>query len=134
MSSLDFANLTEENILLYAIKSYENPICVMSEFEVDYRRVKYIKRLIRRFKLTGDLKERNILNHIIIFYNVFGVEAATRILFFKIEKRDQNVLKSFLLFLNYMPKIVYGIRGINIGSNEVIHDEKVLELLQRKVG
>jgi hypothetical protein len=134
MSSLDFANLTEENILLYAIKSYENPICVMSEFEVDYRRVKYIKRLIRRFKLTGDLKERNILNHIIIFYNVFGVEAATRILFFKIEKRDQNVLKSFLLFLNYMPKIVYGIRGINIGSDEVIHDEKVLELLRRKVG
>jgi hypothetical protein len=123
MSSLDFANLTEENILLYAIKSYENPICVMSEFEVDYRRVKYIKRLIR-----------NILNHIIIFYNVFGVEAATRILFFKIEKRDQNVLKSFLLFLNYMPKIVYGIRGINIGSDEVIHDEKVLELLRRKVG
>lgn len=134
MSSLDFANLTEENILLYAIKSYENPICVMSEFEVDYRRVKYIKRLIRRFKLTGDLKERNILNHIIIFYNVFGVEAATRILFFKIEKRDQNVLKSFLVFLNYMPKIVYGIRGINIVSEDVVHDEKVLELLRRKVG
>lgn len=132
--SHDFANLTDDNILLYAIKSYENPICVMSEFEVDYRRVKYIKKLIRRYKQTGDLKERNILNHIIIFYNVFGVEAATRILFFKIEKRDQSVLKSFLVFLNYMPKTIYGVRGINIATEEIVHDERVLELLRHKVG
>ena len=130
----NFANLTDDNILLYAIKSYENPVCVMSEFEVDYRRVKYIKRLIRTFKSTGELKERNILNHIIIFYNVFGVEAATRILFFKIDKKDQNVLKSFLVFLNYMPKMVRGIRGINIRAEEIGQDESVLHLLRRKVG
>jgi hypothetical protein len=129
-----FANLTDDNILLYAIKSYENPICVMTEFEVDYRRVKYIKRLIRRYKVTGDLKERNILNHIIIFYNVFGVEPATRILFFKTEKKDMDVLKAFLVFLNYMPKFVLGIRGINISSDDIVCDEKALAILRRKVG
>lgn len=130
----NFANLTDDNILLYAIKSYENPICVMSEFEIDYRRVKYIKRLIRRYKITGILKERNILNHLIIFYNVFGVEAATRILFFKTEEKDQNVLKSFLVFLNYMPTIIPGIRGINIMSNSIQHDESALQILRRKIG
>jgi hypothetical protein len=106
----------------------------MTEFEVDYGRVKYIKRLIRRYKVTGDLKERNILNHIIIFYNVFGVEPATRILFFKTEKKDMDVLKAFLVFLNYMPKFVLGIRGINISSDDIVCDEKALAILRRKVG
>lgn len=130
----DFKNLTDENILLYAIKSYENPICIMSEFEVDYRRIKYIKRLIRRYKITGELKERNILNHLIVFYNVFGVEAATRLLFFKIDKKDFNVLKSFLTFLNYMPSLVVGIKGINILSEDIQNDDRVLEILNKKVG
>ena len=128
-----FDDLTDENILLYAIKGYERPICILSEFEADYKRIKYIKRLIGRFKQTGELKERNILNHIIIFYNVFGIETATRLLFFKIDEKDYDILKTFLTFLNYMPKIVYGIRGQNIQGIEIPINRDVYDKLGKAI-
>lgn len=128
-----FDNLTDENVLLYAIKGYERPICILSEFEADYKRIKYIKRLIGRYKLTGELKDRNILNHVIIFYNVFGIEAATRLLFFKIDEKDYDILKTFLTFLNYMPKVVYGIRGQNIHSTEIPINREVYEKLGKAI-
>ena len=129
MSNHTFDNLTDDNILLYAAKAYERPICIMSEFEADFKRVKYIKRLIGRFKLTGELKERNILNHIIVFYNVFGIPAATRILFFKVSEKDYDILKTFLIFLNYMPAIIYGVRGSDIQSMSIPIDTNVLDRL-----
>ena len=128
---MNFDNLTDENILLYAVKAYESPVCIISEFEADYKRVKYIKRLIRRYKTEGELRDRNILNHIIIFYNVFGIPAATRILFFKIDRKDFDVLKSFLSFLNFMPDVVYGIKNMNINSADIIECDDVLEKLRR---
>jgi len=76
-------NLNDENFIMYAIKAYNKPNCVMSEFEEDIKRIKYIKRLIKRYSITGDLKERLILNHIIILSNVFGIEATVRMLFLK---------------------------------------------------
>jgi hypothetical protein len=115
-------NLIEDNFMMYAMKAYDKPNCIMSEFEEDLKRLKYIKRLIKRYKVTGDLKERLILNHIIILSNVFGVEPTVRMLFYKIDKDDYEILKTFLTFLNFMPKIVLGVNGKNIHSSDVSVD------------
>lgn len=112
-------DLTDDNFIMFAMKAYNSPLCVMSEFEEDLKRVKYIKRLIKRYNATGNLKERLILNHIIILGNVFSVEFAVRMLFFKLDYIDYKILKTFLLFLNYMQPVVRGIRGLNIYSAEV---------------
>lgn len=115
-------NLIEDNFMMFAMKAYDKPNCIMSEFEEDLKRLKYIKRLIKRYKVTGDLKERLILNHIIILSNVFGVEPTVRMLFYKIDKDDYEILKTFLTFLNFMPKIVFGVNGRNIHSSDVSVD------------
>lgn len=115
-------NLTDENFMIYAMKAYDKPNCIMSEFEEDLKRVKYIKRLIKKYKITGDLKERLILNHIIVLGNVFGVEATVRILFFKFDQEDYSILKTFLIFLNYMPKIVGRINNRMINSSDISVD------------
>lgn len=96
--------LTEDNYILYAMKNYDNPQCAgMREFQEDMARIVYLKRLFRRYKKGGTLRERLILNHIITFYNVFGMEAATRLLFFRIEPELHYILKTFLVFLEYLP-------------------------------
>lgn len=96
--------LTEENYILYAVKNYDNPQCTgMREFQEDMARIVYLKRLFRRYRKTGTLRERLILNHIITLYNVFGIEAATRLLFFRIEPELHDILKTFLVFLEYLP-------------------------------
>lgn len=96
--------LTEENFALYAIKYYDNPTCRgMSEFHDDLKRFRYLKRLFRKYKAGKGLKERLIVNHIIVIYNLFGLDAATRMLFYKIERKFWSQLKTFLVFLNCMP-------------------------------
>ena len=90
---------------MYAIQHYHNPSCEgMSEFNDDMKRFKYIKRLFRKYKDTGMLKERLLLNHIIVLNNLFGAEASSTLLFFKIEQEYRPALKSFLEFLNIMPQ------------------------------
>lgn len=126
-----FDDLNEDNILLFSIKAYNSPHCIMSEFESDYKRIKYIKRLIRKYKVTKKLKDRLLLNHIILFFNVFETESATRILFYKIEEKDYDVLKTFLEYLNYLPEIIKGIKGKNIMSKDIITDLIVKEQLQQ---
>ena len=102
---VDFSTLTPENINMFAMKHYNNPSCVdEQEFLDDMKRFKYLKRLFRKYDTSKDLKMRLIINHIIILANVFGVEAATTLLFFKIEKNHWSILKSFLIFLHYMPE------------------------------
>ena len=97
-------NLTEENFTLFAMKHYDNPHCRgVNEFNDDLKKFKYLKRLFRKYKAGGGLKERLILNHIIVIYNLFGVDAATNMLFFKIDKKYWPQLKSFLMYLNVMP-------------------------------
>lgn len=115
-------NLSDDNFMIYAMKAYDKPNCIMSEFEEDLKRIKYVKRLIKRYKATGELKERLILNHIIILSNVFGVEATVRMLFYKLDEDDFEVLKTFLLFLNFMPKIVRGVGSKDILSSDVSVD------------
>lgn len=115
-------NLTDDNFMIYAIKAYDSPNCVMSELEEDLKRLKYIKRLIKKYKITGDLKERLILNHIIVLGNVFGVPHTVRMLFFKFDEEDYSILKTFLLYLNYMPKVVENIKGKTIVSADISVD------------
>ena len=97
--------LDENTFIMYAMKHYDNPQCIgMDEFQEDLNRIKYIKRLFRKYKNNDILRERLILNHIIIFYNVFGLESGTRILFYKIESEIHDLLKTFLVYLNYLPE------------------------------
>jgi len=106
---------------MFAIKHYDNPQCEgEKEFEDDLKRFKYIKRLLRRYYDTGVLKERLLLNHLIVLNNVFSVEAATTLLLFKIQLTYWPALKSFLIYLN------------SIQEDELTHiehDDSVLEIL-----
>ena len=98
-------SLNNENYVLYAMKHYDNPQCEnIEEFHDDLNRTKYLKRLFKKYESSKILKERLILNHIIIFYNVFGIEVASRVLFFKIEEEYHSLLKTFLVYLNYLPE------------------------------
>lgn len=123
-------DLNDDNFLIYAMKNYSSPHCIMSEFESDIKRTKYLKKLFRRYKATKELKERLILNHLILLYNVFGAEAATRILFYKIDERDYDILKTFLIYLSYMPDKVVGIKGKTIQSSDILIDLHIAEILR----
>lgn len=99
-----FNELNEDNFLLFAIKHYENPQAVTKEdFDKDLNHFKYIKRLLRRYKNGDELKTHLLLNHFIVLYNVFG-EAATPMLFYKIEKELWSIMKTFIVFLNRFPE------------------------------
>ena len=99
-----FDHLNEDNFLLFAIKNYENPQAVTKEdFDKDLNHFKYIKRLLKRYKNTGVLKTHLLLNHFIILYNIFG-EAATPMLFFKIEEELWSSMKTFVMFLGKLPE------------------------------
>ncbi len=98
-----FSELNGDNFLLFAIKHYENPQAVTKEdFDKDLNHFKYIKRLLKRYKKTGELKEHLLINHFIILFNIFG-EATTPMLFYKIEFTMWPQIKTFLLFLNRLP-------------------------------
>lgn len=124
-------DLNEETFTLYAMKCYDKPNCIMSEFESDLKTTKYLKRLFRRYKVTKKVKERLILNHFILLNNVFGPEPTARILFYRIDERDYDVLKTFLLYLNIMPDVVRGINGKHIISSDILIDMNVAEILRK---
>ena len=99
-----FDELNEDNYLLFAIKFYDNPQAVTKEdFEDDLKRIKYVKRLLKRYKNTGVLKTHLILNHIIVLFNVFG-DATTALLFYNLEEDLWPAIKSFLMYLNRVPE------------------------------
>ena len=102
----------------------------MSEFKEDMKRFNYLKRLFRRYSKVGEMRERLILNHLVVLYNVFGVEATTRLLFFKMAKTDYPALKTYLLFLSCMPDVVRGIKGQDIPSSEIPVDMNIAEILR----
>jgi hypothetical protein len=103
-------NLTEDNFLDECIKHYRLPCYTSEEFLSDLKRVKYIKKLLTRFKSSGILEERLILNHIIILNNVFGPQFLCRVLFLKLLPYMEYI-KPFLLFINILPEIVFNIDG-----------------------
>jgi len=126
-----FDDLNDENFMIYAMKCYTSPNCIMSEFEGDIKRTKYLKRLFRRYKVSKSLKERLILNHIILLNNVFGPEHTARILFYRIDERDYDILKTFLLYLNTMPEVVRGIKGKTIHTADISVDMDIAEILRQ---
>jgi len=124
---MDFSKLNNSNFILYVSKYYDNPQCdSMDEFNEDLNRIKYIKRLLRKYIKTGILRERLILNHLIILQNVFGPTVTSRILFFKVDKELYSELKTFLIYLNYLPE---NIPEINI--DEIPLDNKIVSILRK---
>jgi len=128
---MKFADLTEENFLMFSMREYNNMQCTdVEEFYDDLKKVKYIKRLFNIYKNDGQLKERLILNHLITWYNVFPVRAGTRILFYKIEEHFWPMLKTFLIFLDRMPDKIEMISGKEIKSTDIILDEGIVTRLR----
>lgn len=124
--------IDESNFMLFAAKHYDNPQCFDTlEFYEDLSRFKYIKRLFNRYEETGELKERLILNHLIILYNVFGT-ATTRMLFFKLNGY-LHLLKPFIVLLGYLPDRVHGVGVENktIISSDIPMDERIVKLLRK---
>ena len=130
---MKFDDLNEKNFLLYAMKEYNNPQCTeVEEFNDDLKKIKYIKRLLNQYVSEGVLKERLLLNHIIVFYNVFPPAAATRILFFKIEEKFWPILKPFLFYLKLMPEDkIESIMGREIKTNEILMDQGIIDSLRK---
>ena len=101
---VDFKILTPETIDIFAKRHYNNKGAGQEEFDDDMNRFKYLKRLFRKYDTSKEFKSRLIINHIIVLANVFGIEAATTLLFFKVDKQHWSMLKTVLIFLNYMPE------------------------------
>lgn len=121
--------LTDENFLLYTIKYYNNSSCTgMKEFQDDVKRFKYIKRLLRKYKKTEQVSEKLILNHIILLYNVFDTFIVPS-LFFKIETEHWSQIKTFLVYLNYLPDN-YMING-NVNETEIPLDNLIINKLRK---
>ncbi len=127
-----FDELNNDNIMMYAVKAYDKPNCIMSEFKEDMKRFNYLKRLFKRYRKYNELREQLVLNHLVVIYNVFGPEVASRLLFFKMAKDDYSALKTYMLFLNIMPDRVRGIKGQDIISSDIPIDYAIAEALRKK--
>ena len=129
---MSFDDLNNDNIMMYAMKAYDKPDCIMSEFKDDMKRFNYLKRLFRRYRKVDELREQLVLNHLVVLYNVFGPEVTSRMLFFKMSKDDYSALKTYLLFLSIMPEKIRGIKGHDIISSDIPIDTRVAEVLRTK--
>ena len=127
---MSFDNLDSENIMMYAVKAYDKPNCIMSEFSEDMKRFNYLKRLFRRYRKHNELRERLVLNHLVVLNNVFGPEVMTRLLFYEMAESDYPQLKTYLLFLSCMPEVVRGIKGKNILSSDIEVDIEIANVLR----
>jgi hypothetical protein len=112
--------IDNEKFLLYAMKSYDNPTCQsIDEFYEDLNRIKYVKRLAKKYKIHGILRERLLLNHIIVLNNVFG-KMAPRLLFYSLEVELHDVLKTLLVYLNFLPKNIPEVDIVSIPIEQSI--------------
>ena len=128
-----FETIDDSNFLLFAAKCYDNPSCTgQLEFEEDLNRIKYIKRLFRKYRDGKELRERLILNHLIILYNVYYHEGCTRMLCFRLYKY-LDYLKPFLVYLGYWPERVgpVGINKEEILDSDIKMDLKIIEALRK---
>jgi len=100
---MEFKILTKDNFMLYAMGNYTNPDCMsIVEFNEDLARIKYVKRLLKRYRRTGNMRSILLLNHLMVLGNVFGRTPASRMLFFKLESDIHSPLKTVLLYLEYI--------------------------------
>ena len=127
---MSFDDLNNDNIMMYAMKAYDRPNCIMSEFKDDMKRFNYLKRLFLRYRKIGELREQLVLNHLVVLYNVFGPEVTSRMLFFKMSKDDYSALKTYLLFLSIMPEKIRGIKGHDIISSDIPVDKRIADILR----
>ncbi|NBR37705.1 MAG: hypothetical protein EBT80_10260 [Chitinophagales bacterium] len=120
-----FDELNEDNYLIFAIKFYDNPQAVtMEDFESDLKRIRYVKRLLKRYKNTGELRTHLILNHLTILFNVFN-DAAVPLLFYNLDSDLWPAIKSFLLFLNRFPEYP------RTQIHDILEDNECLSQLQQ---
>jgi hypothetical protein len=120
--------LNESNFLIFAMHHYDNPQChSLQEFEEDLKKFLYLKKLISRYKNNGELRERLILNHIIVLYNIFG-ENATQMLFYKIDESCWDTLITFLVYLDRMPETI---PELNIVLSDIALDEMIISTLRK---
>ena len=119
--------LNENNFLVYAMHHYDNPQChSLEEFEEDLKKFLYLKKLLSRYKKDGELRERLILNHIIVLYNVFG-ESATNMMFYKIDSSSWDSLITFLVYLERMPE---ELPNYSIKLSDIKLDERIISMLR----
>jgi len=122
--------LRDENFIHYAMKHYDNRNCEsVEEFQEDMKHFKYLKRLINRYVDTGELKERLILNHITIIYNLFGSEAATKMLFLKMRGLEPYV-KPFLILIGQMPESIE-VLGKTVKDSDIVMDDTIVDALRQ---
>ena len=120
--------LNESNFLVFEMHHYDNPQChSLQEFEEDLKKFLYLKKLISRYKNNGELRERLILNHIIVLYNIFG-ESATQMLFYKIDESCWDSLITFLVYLDRMPETI---PELNIVLSDIVLDETIISTLRK---
>jgi len=125
-----FHDLNDDNFQLFAMKFYKNPHCTdILEFHDDLKRIRYVKRLFKRYKDTGELKERLILNHLMILYNTFEAKAMTRMLFLKLDSY-LDCLKPFLILMNYWPTELGLVDGRQILDSSIPLDGKIVKVLR----
>ena len=127
-----YDKLTDKNFLLYCASHYDNARYVSTEdFFEDLSRIKYIKKLITRYTEYGDLKERLILNHIIVLYNCFGSDVCCKILYFRL-KQQMKYVKPFLILLDILPDKLYNIGDEDIiDTNLIDMDQTIVERLRK---
>lgn len=120
--------INDSTFILVAMHHYDNPQCTsIAEFEEDIKRFGYLKKLFGRYKDNGDLKERLIINHLTILYNLFGI-VTTELLFFKIDKQYWDTLATFLVFLDKMPEEV---PEFDIKLSDIVLDKTIVEVLRK---
>lgn len=123
--------LTDKNYIMYAMKNYANPQCVdIEDFYEDLNRISYIRRLLVKYKKNNLLRERLILNHLIILYNVFPIQEITNILFFKIEREYWSALKTFLVYLNLMPEKLLFLDNYILLTTDISLDDNIVKILR----
>ena len=128
----NFEVLNENNVFNYQMKNYDNPQChSMEEFLDDMKRIKYVKRLFHKYYTKKILKERLIINHLVVLFNVLGNEACNRILFLKIDENQHYILASFLHWLHKLPNKVDGIEGKVINLEDIELDKFIIQELGR---
>ena len=128
-----FDTLDDGNFLLFAAKAYENPSCVDdTEFQEDLNRIKYIKRLLRKYEVGGELKERLILNHLVVLYNVFDGDAMTRMLFYRLYEYLEFI-KPFMDLIGRLPDNVHGVgpEGIDVDCRAIVSDPTIEAILSK---
>ena len=130
---MNFDSLDDGNFMLYAAKAYDNPSCVDEvEFNEDLNRIKYIKRLLRKYEMGGEIKERLILNHLVVLYNVFDGDMMTRMLFYRLYEYLE-FLKPFLELIGRLPNEVHGIgpEGIDVSCGAFVSDPTIEAILSK---